>query len=659
MENLAISKVWIIKTIGQFDLLISNPPYSVEAFKSTLRNGKETFELYNNLTDNSSEIECLFVERMKQLLRVGGWAGVILPVSILTNSGIYSKTREIIFKYFKVKSIVELGSGTFMKTGTNTIILFLERRADNEYKKIEGAINKFFNDTLDITVLGIENAFSKFVYNVYENLSFDDYIKFIQGKPIRHELYADYKKEFDGNIEYIKKIEKEKMLYFLLTYNQDTVIIKTGKKQEEKNFLGYEFSERRGHEGLKWLPNGTKLYNEVDTLDDTKANSYIYNAFKGIKNQVDKSLEKNISYKCMSNLFEYGTDKFDKKVNLNKYNPNRAYKNYLLKTIKEYINDLKIINGYAFKSMDFRETKENIDYLPVLKISNIKDENVDLTNTQYHSSSSFESYIANPKALAISLTGGSNGTGRVGKVAWLNEKALVNQRVLVLEGDYSKLEYLYANIDTIDFLDYVLANSSGSSQKNISAEDLLNYKIPVPTTGVQQKLVSEIEKIKNKCNLLIEEIQKYVNKTENIFYEDKNIINSKKEKLRTLVETNPSKAELNSFDENMLISFIEMSSISNDGYIVSKIDKKISDVRKGSYTYFRENDIILAKITPCMENGKCAIASELTNNIGMGSSEFHVFRCNDKINNKYLFTYLNRSVIRKEAEQNMTRSKWT
>lgn len=643
-----------IKIIGQFDILISNPPYSVEAFKSTLKNGKETFELYNNLTDNSSEIECLFVERMKQLLKVGGWAGVVLPVSILTNSGIYTRAREIIFKYFKVKSIVELGSGTFMKTGTNTIILFLERRADNEYKEIEIAIDKFFNDTLDITVVGIENAFSKFVSNVYENLSFDDYIKIIKGKSIKHELYVDYKKEFDGNIEYIKKIEKEKMLYFLLTCNQDTVIIKTGKKQEEKNFLGYEFSERRGHEGLKWLPHGTKLYNEKNALDKTKANSYIYNAFKGIKNQVDKSLEKNISYKYMSSLFEYGTSRFDKKVNLNKYNPIKSYKNYPLIAIKDYIRDLKIINGYAFKSKDFRDIKENVDYLPVLKIANIKGKNVDLTNTQYHFSNSFESYIANPKSLAISLTGGNNGLGRVGKVAWLNEKALVNQRVLVLEGDYSKLEYLYANIDTIEFLDYVLANSSGSSQKNISADDLLNYKIPLPSNEIQQKIISEIEKKEDKHNLLLKEIQKYIDKIENIFYEDRIIITSKKEKLRTLVKTNPSKAELNAYDKNILVSFVEMSSVSNDGYIVNRVDKKLSDVRSGSYTYFKKNDIIIAKITPCMENGKCAIASGLTNGIGMGSSEFHVLRCSDKINNKYLFTYLNRNVIRKEAEKNMT-----
>jgi len=121
-----------------------------------------------------------------------------------------------------------------------------------------------------------------------------------------------------------------------------------------------------------------------------------------------------------------------------------------------------------------------------------------------------------------------------------------------------------------------------------------------------------------------------------------------------LVKTNPSKTELNAYDKEMLISFVEMSSVSNDGYIINRVDKKLSDVRNGSYTYFIENDIIIAKITPCMENGKCAIASGLTNGIGMGSSEFHVLRCNDKINNKYLFTYLNRNFIRKEAEKNMT-----
>ena len=125
----------------QFDILVANPPYSVSAFKNTLKNGEESFELYNRLTDDSSEIECLFIERAKQLLKPGGWAGIILPSSILSNSGIYTDAREIILKYFNIKAITEFGSNTFMATGTNTVTLFLERKANNEWKKIEQAIN--------------------------------------------------------------------------------------------------------------------------------------------------------------------------------------------------------------------------------------------------------------------------------------------------------------------------------------------------------------------------------------------------------------------------------------------------------------------------------------------------------------------------------------
>ena len=93
--------------------------------------------MFNRLTDDSSEIECLFIERTKQLLKVGGWAGVILPSSILNNSGIYTDAREIILKYFDLKAIAEFGSNTFMATGTNTVTLFLERKPNNDWKKIE------------------------------------------------------------------------------------------------------------------------------------------------------------------------------------------------------------------------------------------------------------------------------------------------------------------------------------------------------------------------------------------------------------------------------------------------------------------------------------------------------------------------------------------
>ena len=102
----------------------------------------------------------------------------------------------------------------------------------------------------------------------------------------------------------------------------------------------------------------------------------------------------------------------------------------------------------------------------------------------------------------------------------------------------------------------------------------------------------------------------------------------------------------------MGVSFVEMSSVSENGYISLKEERSYKDV-KGSYTYFADNDLIFAKITPCMENGKCAIATGLSNGIGFGSSEFHVFRCQNDVLNSYLFALLNTDEVRWYAKKNM------
>lgn len=504
------------KNNGQFDILISNPPYSVEAFKSTLKNGKETFELYDYLTDNSSEIECLFVERMKQLLKVGGKAGVILPISILTNSGIHSKAREIIFKYFKIKSIVELGSGTFMKTGTNTIILFLERRLDNDFKEVERAINKFFDDNLDVTVLGIENAFSKYVMNVYDDLSFKDYLKLINGEVLEHELYKDYNNEFVGNLNNIKQLEKEKMLYFILTCEQETVIIKTGKKQDEKNFLGYEFSERRGHEGLKWLPNGTKLYNENDQLDVTKANSYIYNAFNEEKAVIDKTLEKNISYVNLSSLFEYGTAKFDKKINLNK-----KYK-------------INISSKYKLEKLENLVTTIESGSRPTGGVSNITEGILSLGGE--HIGNNGELFLDKLKYVPISFYNNAD-KGKIqhndilvckdgaltGKVCTIPnsfefEHAMVNEHVFILRANEDKIlqKYLFTFLFSDIGQSVLKSKITGQAQGGLNSTNLKDIRIPLMPIDIQIQLVNEVENIENKIKVANEKISEYEEKIKSI-----------------------------------------------------------------------------------------------------------------------------------------------
>ena len=80
--------------------------------------------------------------------------------------------------------------------------------------------------------------------------------------------------------------------------------------------------------------------------------------------------------------------------------------------------------------------------------------------------------------------------------------------------------------------------------------------------------------------------------------------------------------------------------------------RQYSEVRKG-YTRFSEGDVLFAKITPCMENGKIAIAKGLTNASGCGSTEFHVVRAPDALSNEYLAYFLLREEFRKEAQRHM------
>lgn len=123
-------------------------------------------------------------------------------------------------------------------------------------------------------------------------------------------------------------------------------------------------------------------------------------------------------------------------------------------------------------------------------------------------------------------------------------------------------------------------------------------------------------------------------------------------KLSQIATINPSKTEIQKYDENLEVTFLSMQNLGNG--FVNERDKGAIKYFKGSYTYFAENDILIAKITPCMEHGKCAIATNLTNKIGFGSTEFNVFRVKDsRFLQEFIFCYLNRDNIRKIAADNM------
>ena len=102
------------------------------------------------------------------------------------------------------------------------------------------------------------------------------------------------------------------------------------------------------------------------------------------------------------------------------------------------------------------------------------------------------------------------------------------------------------------------------------------------------------------------------------------------------------------------VSFIPMPAVSEDGYLVDMTGEEYGKVKKG-FTYFENNDVLFAKITPCMENGKGAIVHGLTNGIGMGSTEFHVLRPINGISSPYWLLALTRMpIFRERAAKNMS-----
>lgn len=129
-----------------------------------------------------------------------------------------------------------------------------------------------------------------------------------------------------------------------------------------------------------------------------------------------------------------------------------------------------------------------------------------------------------------------------------------------------------------------------------------------------------------------------------------------KKSISEICTINPRRTELGALADDTLVTFVPMNNVSETGEIDTSQTREYHEVKTG-YTYFRENDVLFAKITPCMENGKGAVARNLSNGIGFGSTEFHVLRpIEDLTDSEWLYRLTSLPVFRTHAEMNMTGS---
>ena len=206
--------------------------------------------------------------------------------------------------------------------------------------------------------------------------------------------------------------------------------------------------------------------------------------------------------------------------------------------------------------------------------------------------------------------------------------------------------------------------STGTTQVAINNDRIKKIEIIYPESIEEQILiVQEIEKHFTNLDAAVKSLKLVKNKLgayrksvlkaafEGRLVEKRSDLNYKK--LSELCDINPSKKEVKDFDIDTEVTFLPMASVSKKGKIVYREKKKIKDVIKG-YTYFKDGDVLLAKITPCFENGKRAIAKDLKNGIGFGSTEFHIIRPKEKVTSDWIFFSISRDDFKNEAKNKMT-----
>jgi len=247
----------------------------------------------------------------------------------------------------------------------------------------------------------------------------------------------------------------------------------------------------------------------------------------------------------------------------------------------------------------------------------------------------------------------------LGDVAILDIDATTNQAISgIFINDESKVNKLYLAYYLKSLKYSWIKKSKGVTQRNINQTIVKNTLVPIPPLPTQQKIVARLDAFFEHYNKLKKEKQKAKEKYEQIIQSAIASFIAKgewqKSELGEICVINPPKKEVKDFSDDLEVSFVPMSFVDDKEGIIKKQEiKKLAEVRRG-YTYFKENDVLFAKITPCMENGKAAIAKNLKNDIGFGSTEFHVIRPNENILPEFIFYYIRQPFFRGEAASKMS-----
>ena len=248
-------------------------------------------------------------------------------------------------------------------------------------------------------------------------------------------------------------------------------------------------------------------------------------------------------------------------------------------------------------------------------------------------------------------------------------KAWVNNHAHILRSRFGNVgnKFLCRYLNAFDFSKYV----NGTTRLKLTQAKMKKIPIPLPPLDEQQRIVSlldelfaDLDEAKTLAQAVVDGselrraaiLQKAFNGELSKLWRDEHGITLDSWQqclLGDVCQINPPKISTRDLSGDLEVSFVPMAAVSDvRGEITVPQRKSLREVKSG-FTNFSKGDVLFAKITPCMENGKAALVGELVNNISYGSTEFFVLRCGEKIFNRFVYHLVRWKIFRNKAKSVM------
>ena len=262
--------------------------------------------------------------------------------------------------------------------------------------------------------------------------------------------------------------------------------------------------------------------------------------------------------------------------------------------------------------------------------------------------------IAPKNTPLLCIEGGSAGR----KLGYLTEDVCFGNKLCAFVSPFSKWIYYY--LQSTSFSNHFNINKNGLIG-GVSINKIKQITIPIPPVAEQKRIVKKIEEL---FGVIDEQIKKLEATQAALVSYRQSILQQafsgklhrttkwQEISLQEIVDINP-KTELPSLADTEMVSFLPMPSVQEESLEYVEQKATFGKVKKG-YTKFQDDDVLFAKITPCMENGKGCIVHNLSHGIGFGSTEFHVLRCHKEVLPKFIYYFVIRRNFRADAKNNMS-----